>query len=202
MEYTEYTIYSALKRHFNHIYQLRGCYVFNWESDYFGMTRAGYCIEVEIKISVSDFNADSKKIDKHRSFQFPSSWYRTGWTSPQKEGSRYCSTVGKTTWQGPSTAVDFKKSFTPNRFYYCVPWEIADKIEVPSYAGLLIADIQPGWSGGFKMKINQQRPAPLLHKQKHEMNRILLDKFYYLSERLTQRNEELFKESNQTQILT
>ena len=34
-----------------------------WESDVFEITAAGYFVEYEVKISVSDFKADAKKRD-------------------------------------------------------------------------------------------------------------------------------------------
>jgi hypothetical protein len=41
--------------------------VFNWESDFFAMSKSGYFIECEIKVSRSDFFVDFKK-EKHRLF--------------------------------------------------------------------------------------------------------------------------------------
>jgi hypothetical protein len=38
---------------------------YDWESDVFIVKTNGYIYEIEIKISVSDFKADSKKVDKH-----------------------------------------------------------------------------------------------------------------------------------------
>lgn len=50
----------------NHKYELRNSYVFEWECDFFSMTKSGYYYEVEIKLSRSDFFADFKKLEKHR----------------------------------------------------------------------------------------------------------------------------------------
>ena len=38
---------------------------YDWESDMFIVKNNGYIYEIEIKISVSDFKSDRKKIDKH-----------------------------------------------------------------------------------------------------------------------------------------
>jgi hypothetical protein len=60
----------ALYRLFeNYEYKLNNTYVFGgWESDFFAQSKSGYFIEVEIKVSRSDFFVDFKK-DKHRLFQ-------------------------------------------------------------------------------------------------------------------------------------
>jgi hypothetical protein len=39
---------------------------YDWESDVFIVKNNGYIYEVEIKISLSDFKADLKKVEKHR----------------------------------------------------------------------------------------------------------------------------------------
>jgi hypothetical protein len=45
----------------NYQYKLYNTYVFGWESDFFAISRSGYSIEVEIKISRGDFKNDFKK---------------------------------------------------------------------------------------------------------------------------------------------
>lgn len=45
----------------NYEYKLHNTYVFEWESDFFAISKSGYSVEVEIKISRSDFLADFKK---------------------------------------------------------------------------------------------------------------------------------------------
>lgn len=60
-------IAKSLFGHFqNYEYKLSNSYVFNWESDFFAMSKSGYCMEVEVKVSRSDFFADFKKEEKHR----------------------------------------------------------------------------------------------------------------------------------------
>lgn len=46
-------------------YKLHNTFIYNWESDFFCVSASGYAIEVEIKISKSDFKADFKKEMKH-----------------------------------------------------------------------------------------------------------------------------------------
>lgn len=51
----------------NHDYLLNNVYMFNWESDLFAISTSGYVVEIEVKISRSDFFADFKKA-KHALF--------------------------------------------------------------------------------------------------------------------------------------
>ena len=48
-----------------HDYKLHNQYIYDWESDFFCISASGYAVEVEIKISYSDFKADFKKLQKH-----------------------------------------------------------------------------------------------------------------------------------------
>jgi hypothetical protein len=45
----------------NYEYRLFNSYIYAWESDFFAVSKTGYSVEVEIKISKSDFTADFKK---------------------------------------------------------------------------------------------------------------------------------------------
>ena len=61
---TERTILKSLWHLFgNYEYRLLNSYIFrhDWESDFFAISKSGYAIEVEVKISKSDFKADFKK---------------------------------------------------------------------------------------------------------------------------------------------
>lgn len=56
-----------------------GVYLFNrWESDFVRITPAGFLTEWEIKVSRSDFRADFKKVDKHRSIA-AGEWWKHFW---------------------------------------------------------------------------------------------------------------------------
>lgn len=55
----------------NYNYILCNTYIFGWESDFFAISKSGYSVEVEIKISKSDFKADFNKnhhsgLNKHK----------------------------------------------------------------------------------------------------------------------------------------
>jgi hypothetical protein len=45
----------------NFDYQFVNSYLFQWESDFFAVSKSGYCYEIEVKISKSDFFNDFKK---------------------------------------------------------------------------------------------------------------------------------------------
>lgn len=62
-------IYKALYRYYaNYEYKLSNSYIYSWESDFFGMSKAGYFLEVEVKVSRNDYFRDFIK-EKHRLFK-------------------------------------------------------------------------------------------------------------------------------------
>jgi len=66
---TEKDLQRAVRQMFhNHQYVLVNSFVFNWESDFFSITKNGTVYEVEMKISRADFREDFKK-DKHLLFK-------------------------------------------------------------------------------------------------------------------------------------
>jgi len=61
-------IYKALwQYYYNSDYKIANSFIFNWECDFFFCSKSGYAVEVEVKISRSDFKADFKK-GKHLLF--------------------------------------------------------------------------------------------------------------------------------------
>lgn len=61
----------------------------------------------------------------------------------------------------------------PNKFYYCCPKGVIPIDLVPDYAGLYYID--------DNMRMVEVKKASFIHKEKQDLNKILLDKFYYLS---------------------
>lgn len=57
--------HSLSLRFINHKYLIYNAFVFDWESDFFSLSEAGYIYEVEIKVTRSDFKDDFNKKDKH-----------------------------------------------------------------------------------------------------------------------------------------
>lgn len=168
------SIYKACRHHLGtnkHI--LSNSYVFDWESDLFALTKAGYAIEVEVKISRSDFLADFKKVDKHHLLsnhkRTHSIWRKSSYASIWGYGLN--SKYGKL--HGEACAIDFCKTQTkiPNRFYYACPAGLITLADLPAYAGLLWVD-ETG-------RIKQVKQAPLLHKLKNIQEGDLVDKYYW-----------------------
>lgn len=59
---TERKIQAALFKAFRtHDYKFTNTYFFKNESDWLSFTRSGYCYDIEVKVSRSDFFADFKK---------------------------------------------------------------------------------------------------------------------------------------------
>lgn len=186
-------VYDCVKGMFDHAYQLTNSYVFAWESDYFGIAKgSGYVYEIEVKMSKSDFKADFKKVQKHLmlkskgrvcSFKGHTEYDRTtlkaareiGFELEKHHQQDYQGNIypdDHTISMPVSSTVLFKKPLIPNRFYYACPKGLIDKKDIPEYAGLIYVD-------RYSFKIIKK--APLIHKEKikQNINRILLDKFYY-----------------------
>lgn len=113
-----------------------------WECDLFGVTKAGYFHEFEIKLTVADFRRDSQK--KRHDIR---AWNNeTGQIEVTTPGARKHSLIG----QAPG----------PSRFWYVVSEDMAGMGDVPSWAGLqVILDNNSGWARVVKQ-------APQLHKAK------------------------------------
>lgn len=114
------------------------------------MTRAGYAIEYECKITAADFRADAKK----------------GHSKPIFEGVKY---VGqdRTTKHDKLVAGDPKG---PSRFYYVVPKVLSVlESECPAWAGFAVAR-----SDDFRWGIRVLKQAPQLHKVKINKREIRL----------------------------
>lgn len=74
------------------------------------------------------------------------------------------------------TDIRIFKPKLPNKFWFAVPEELVTVDEVPDYAGLMYVTE----SG----EIKEIKKAPFIHKEKHDLKQVLLDKFYYLSQKL------------------
>jgi len=104
------------------------------ECDVYSITKAGYGIEIEAKISIADFKADFKKVRKHETLA--------------AAAKADCP---------PGFAMG-----VPRRFYFAVPEGLIKADEVPTYAGLLYVrhSYRRGvrsWNGVWDVK-----PAPVL----------------------------------------
>lgn len=107
-------------------------YLDGFECDLLSITRSDLTVEYELKRSVADFKKDF-----------------------QKENSRYNRITRERIIKNKHDLI--KEGKRTNRFYFVMPKEMADKIEVPKYAGLLT----------FKSKwFNIEKRAPMLHHNK------------------------------------
>lgn len=185
----ENDIQRILKRRFDAAdYHLCNSFVFsrNWESDYFCLGKSGYCTEVEIKCTKKDFRDDFKK-EKHQIFSSLDQGYyiqNKGQTRGDKLGEEivdevriaYGIPLTRTANRGifaPASriAVHYhEKLILPNRFYFASEPGIIPLNKIPDYAGLIYTVY--GTAEIIKT-------APLLHKRKQDLSKILLNKFYY-----------------------
>jgi len=137
------------------------------ETDVLLVRNNGYLNDIEIKVSKSDFLADFKKLQKHRILE--TGYHRHPYDKPIKADN----------WYKADTDIPAER---PNRFYYCCPENLIQKHEVPKYSGLLWMS-----ESGQLTKIKE---APLLHKDKIEVESKLCRKFYYAYQELKQYKEE------------
>lgn len=164
---TAKTLDTALRSHFtnNSRYMVSNVYAFDHhylETDFLVVKENGYTIDIENKISLSDFKADFKK-NKHMIL-------KNGFIVAEHDYAR--KEDGVLVWykKGENIPVD-----RPNRFYFCVPYTLLDKVKdlLPDYAGLFYLT-ELGY-------IRKYKEAKLLHKnnQLKEMESKLCRKFYY-----------------------
>ena len=113
-----------------------------WECDLFCLNRNMRWKEIEIKLSVADFKADQKKDRYH-----PDDDWAYG-PQPPKQKKHELLSAGH--------------EHCPNLFYYCMPNEIVEKVEIPEYAGLMTFD----YSDDSMSYIKIIKRAPKLHDNK------------------------------------
>ena len=133
-------------------------YLFDWEADLLSLTKAGYIHEYEIKISRSDFMADSKKVDKHQAL-------KNGWRDLVEyetfrlEQYRQHPRVYKPEFLKNLTPEDKHRMSRPNYFWYVCPTDLIRAEDVPEHAGLMYVNNRD-WHAASVVK-----PAPKLHKE-------------------------------------
>ena len=120
-------------------------HVHNWnECDALLLMKSGYCHEVEMKLTKSDFKADFKKTnwwltEEDPAFARPR--HITGLKHEQCLASGQC---------------------FPNRFSFLVPEGLVELDDIPAYAGLMYFTRNHGSYGQIKII----RDAKVLHKKK------------------------------------
>lgn len=199
---TEKLIQKALFRKFiSHQYRFTNVYFFENESDFLSFLPNGYCYEIEIKISRSDFKADFKKI-KHQIHSQNSNgkkYYidRTGNTRMMNPSWEFCRDFPELviaeeyrSWNRrnyhemdirlsfiPYSRVEFRaveNTKLPNKFFYAVPAGLVSKEEVPEYAGLLYVNED--------LTVTKVKDSKFIHRDSLSANK-LFNKTYSAYER-------------------
>jgi hypothetical protein len=125
-----------------------------WECDVWRLTKSGYIDEFEIKLSLSDFKADSLKAQTGRYHYDPEARKLVEKAARNKHDLLANSLEG------------------PNRFWFVLPSDLADKVTVPEWAGLMALS---SWGG-----VNTVKQAPKRHRKKWDGDRAaILQTFYY-----------------------
>lgn len=122
-----------------------------WECDLWRLTKADFVDEYEIKLSVADFRADLLKCQEGYEIDPITRQY-------QKRPPITKHSLLATEERGP------------NRFWFVVPEEIRDKVEVPAYAGLLVF-------GSCSPCVVKQ--APKRHDRKWDGNKLAVFSTFY-----------------------
>ena len=114
-----------------------------WECDLWAVTKAGYAVEYEIKLTLSDFKADSKKCSERGEWV---GGMMVNWRKMRKHDAMSESKHG------------------PSRYFYVVPKALRAEVEplLPAWAGLGIAH---EWVKGHVL-VRFVRESPRLHNRK------------------------------------
>ena len=124
------------------------------------VTKSGYGIEHEIKLTRSDFMADRNKGRKTRQF-------RSQWRTALKDHAKENEGLPLEEWSNPpKERLEMKYELLkegsplgPKQFYYVTPEGLIDENELPDFAGL--KTFKDG-----RHKIKTVVKAPVLHREK------------------------------------
>lgn len=183
-------VHEAVRAFFgNYEYPLLNTFVFAWESDFFAISKSGYSVEVEVKISKADFKKDfthkTQKHDlfkRHKDYAFCMKIYDANEHAFVHDGEWIHPKSSMIRWIKPCESL-------PNKFFYACPGELISPEEVPAYAGLI-------YTTKFGSRIVKQ--APFLHKNKKCFDAILLGKYYHRSNEVSQLLWSFRRRSNLT----
>ena len=131
------------------------------ELDLMGLRRSGFIDEIEIKVTKSDFNADFKK-----SLKIQDSLIQQG------KYSHYSRRVV------PKHECLPKGLAVCNYFSFLLPEDLAEKVEIPVYAGLYTFYVDNAGIG----RVREVKKAPLLHRRK-----LPLEKKYEIGRKMAYR---------------
>lgn len=151
MTLTERSIQRGLMARFGSSFQC-ACPNFTpgrwWECDLWAVTKAGYVVEYEIKLSLADFTADRRKETTHR---------------VRVEGRNEWRRQNKHDLLAAGDCV-------PSRFFFAVPESLFDAIrpKLPPFAGLVTCEPNQFGFSWCRLRV----PAPKLHRRKVEEGQI------------------------------
>lgn len=122
-----------------------------WECDVWRLRKSGFVDEFEIKTSLADFRNDLRKV---------------------KSGVLFDEVQRRFVAQPEVRKHELLKgeSRGPNRFWFVVPRELASKIEVPEYAGLIVCS---------NSSTGVEKDAPNRHGRKWEGDRMVIMQTFY-----------------------
>ncbi|WP_231489887.1 hypothetical protein [Pedobacter sp. Leaf170] len=161
----------------NYEHKLFNSYLFDWESDFFAISKSGYSLEVEVKLTRADFKKDfTHKPEKHKMF-----------ANFRKEALCKFHFVehdfvlneltGKRERVEKSSYITFVKPADklPNKFYFACPEGVIPVEEVPDYAGLIYVQN----TDMMRPKYQIVKKAQFLHKQVNNFTPQLMKKYFW-----------------------
>ena len=123
------------------------------ETDYLIVQNNRYCIDIEIKVSRSDFLADKKKTHKHNIIK--NGYFQV----PYKYSGKY------------EINEPIYTNNRPNKFYYACPEGLIKETDLEPHQGLIYI-LKSG-------EIKKIKEAKFLHKEIVDIEPVLCRKFYY-----------------------
>lgn len=179
---------GVLRYFLKYRYPMLNSYIFDWESDFFCISKSGYSYEIEIKVSRSDFLSDQKnKKDKYRILEASKPFVKKGFQQYNGQNIK----DGKKTWFSYSsfgwdkvpirTSIKFifPDKMRPNKFIYACPENMISEDEIPDWAGLLyVRENKVGYSIYHKYIPMLIKQPKFLHRNKNDKLKDILHKKY------------------------
>lgn len=118
-----------------------------WEADVAALTKTGFCHELEIKTSRSDFKADFRKSEYHK-----------------KHGTKH---------EQLASRVFEKGRWIPNYFWFCTPKGLLELSDIPDHAGLIEFEWRKyDYLKYLHLSATETKPAPRLHKNRTDSDHL------------------------------
>jgi hypothetical protein len=138
-----------------------------WEADVARIMPSGRWTEIEIKLTKGDFQADARKLDTREA----------RWVAGRPGPGSHSRVKHLELPAGESKG--------PNQFYFAMPEALAAKVDIPVWAGLLVAR---QW--GKRVLIHLDKKAPELHREKFTFALPEKNVFYWRMWKALERLEE------------